>query len=72
MVLSALLSASKQDASKDDIVSPDHIFPLVAKNGGGCEKQGHTEATLDIIKITGTGEFGVLCELTKQDGTMMK
>ena len=70
--LTTILSASKKDASKDDIVSPGHVFPLIAKNGGVFERQGHTEATLDIIKIAGTGEFGVLCELTNQDGTMMK
>lgn len=70
--LTTILSASKKDASKDDIVSPDHVFPLIAKNGGVFERQGHTEVTLDIIKIAGTGEFGILCELTNQDGTMMK
>ena len=70
--LTTILCASKKDASKDDIVSPGHVFPLIAKNGGVFERQGHTEATIDIIKIAGTGEFGILCELTNQDGTMMK
>lgn len=70
--LTTILSASKKDASQNDIVSPGHIFPLIAKTGGVFERQGHTEATLDIIKIAGTGEFGVLCELTNKDGSMMK
>ncbi|MCD8554319.1 3,4-dihydroxy-2-butanone-4-phosphate synthase [Seleniivibrio sp.] len=54
------------------IASPGHVFPLVAREGGVFERDGHTEATIDMVKLAGYKPCGVLCELTNPDGTMMK
>jgi len=55
-----------------DLASPGHVFPLVARSGGVHERDGHTEATVDMMKLAGYQPCGVLCELTNPDGTMMK
>jgi len=55
-----------------DLASPGHVFPLVAREGGVHERDGHTEATVDMMKLAGYQPCGVLCELTSPDGTMMK
>ncbi|WP_277656910.1 3,4-dihydroxy-2-butanone-4-phosphate synthase [Seleniivibrio woodruffii] len=55
-----------------DLASPGHVFPLVAREGGVHERDGHTEATVDMMKLAGYQPCGVLCELTNPDGTMMK
>jgi len=54
------------------LASPGHVFPLVARGGGVFERGGHTEATIDMMKLAGYKPCGVLCELTNPDGTMMK
>lgn len=54
------------------LASPGHVFPLVARSGGVFERDGHTEATIDMMKLAGCKPCGVLCELTNPDGTMMK
>jgi 3,4-dihydroxy 2-butanone 4-phosphate synthase len=54
------------------LASPGHVFPLVAREGGVFERDGHTEATIDMMKLAGYKPCGVLCELTNPDGTMMK
>ena len=54
-----------------NIVSPGHIFPLKAREGGVLERPGHTEATIDLMRLAGLAPYGVLCELTNADGTMM-
>ncbi len=54
------------------LASPGHVFPLVARSGGVFERGGHTEATIDMMKLAGCKPCGVLCELTNPDGTMMK
>ncbi|PLX70130.1 MAG: 3,4-dihydroxy-2-butanone-4-phosphate synthase [Denitrovibrio sp.] len=59
-------------ATNANIASPGHVFPLVARAGGVLERDGHTEATIDLMKISGFKPAGVLCELTNPDGTMMK
>ncbi|WP_298694879.1 3,4-dihydroxy-2-butanone-4-phosphate synthase [uncultured Sulfuricurvum sp.] len=53
------------------IVSPGHVFPLRARDGGVLERPGHTEATVDLMRMAGLEPCGVLCELTNPDGTMM-
>lgn len=55
-----------------DIVTPGHIFPLVAKAGGVLERAGHTEATVDIARLAGLQPTGVLCEILNEDGTMAR
>jgi 3,4-dihydroxy 2-butanone 4-phosphate synthase/GTP cyclohydrolase II len=62
------------DASKgmDDIVSPGHIFPLVARDGGVLVRAGHTEASVDISRMAGLTPAAVICEIIKDDGEMAR
>lgn len=62
------------DASKgaDDIVSPGHVFPLVARDGGVLVRAGHTEAAVDISRLAGLNPSGVICEVMSADGTMAR
>ncbi|MDZ4053287.1 MAG: 3,4-dihydroxy-2-butanone-4-phosphate synthase [Phenylobacterium sp.] len=56
----------------DDIVSPGHVFPLVAKPGGVLVRAGHTEAAVDISRLAGLNPAGVICEIMRDDGTMAR
>jgi 3,4-dihydroxy 2-butanone 4-phosphate synthase/GTP cyclohydrolase II len=56
----------------DDIVSPGHIFPLVAKEGGVLVRTGHTEAAVDISRMAGLTPAGVICEVMNDDGSMAR
>ncbi|WP_374655858.1 3,4-dihydroxy-2-butanone-4-phosphate synthase [Phenylobacterium sp.] len=58
--------------SADDIVSPGHVFPLVAKDGGVLVRAGHTEAAVDISRMAGLNPAGVICEIMKDDGSMAR
>ena len=62
------------DATKgaDDIVSPGHVFPLVARPGGVLVRTGHTEASVDIARLAGLYPAGVICEIMNDDGTMAR
>lgn len=55
-----------------DFRRPGHLFPLVAKSGGVIERPGHTEATVDLMKLAGLKECGLCCEIMSEDGTMMR
>ncbi|HYR66802.1 MAG TPA: 3,4-dihydroxy-2-butanone-4-phosphate synthase, partial [Reyranella sp.] len=55
-----------------DIVSPGHVFPLVARDGGVLVRTGHTEAAVDIARLAGLNPSGVICEIMKDDGTMAR
>ena len=57
---------------KKDIVSPGHVFPLVAKNGGVLERAGHTEASVDISKLSNLNPSSVICEVMNEDGRMAR
>ena len=57
---------------KDDIVSPGHIFPVMAWAGGVLERAGHTEAAVDISRIAGLNPSAVICEIMNEDGTMAR
>tara|TARA_A100001015_G_scaffold177204_1_gene197074 strand:+ start:962 stop:2017 length:1056 start_codon:yes stop_codon:yes gene_type:complete len=57
---------------KSDIVSPGHVFPLVAKNGGVLERAGHTEASVDISKLSNLNPSSVICEIMNEDGRMAR
>jgi 3,4-dihydroxy 2-butanone 4-phosphate synthase len=65
-------AAVADDAKPGDLVRPGHVFPLRARPGGVLERQGHTEATVDLVRLAGLKPYGVLCELTNPDGTMAR
>ena len=60
------------DKGADDIVSPGHIFPLVARDGGVLVRAGHTEAAVDFSRLAGLIPGGVICEIMNDDGTMAR
>ena len=62
------------DATKgpNDIVTPGHVFPLVARHGGALVRAGHTEASVDIARLAGLTPAGVICEIMNDDGTMAR
>lgn len=60
------------DVSIHDFNQPGHIFPLIAKQNGVLERVGHTEACVDLAKLCGASETGVICEIIKDDGTMAR
>ena len=62
------------DSSKgpDHIVTPGHVFPLVARDGGVLVRAGHTEAAVDVARLAGLNPSGVICEIMKDDGTMAR
>ena len=64
--------ALRSTLERSEIVSPGHVFPLVAKKGGTLERDGHTEAAIDLARLAGLQPAGVLCELMNPDGTMAK
>lgn len=64
-------AAINPSALAEDLVYPGHVFPLVARQGGVLTRAGHTESSVDLVKLAGLGEAAVLCELTNPDGTMM-
>lgn len=55
-----------------DFTRPGHIFPLIAKDGGVLERQGHTEAAVDFSKLAGMAPVGVICEIMNEDGSMSR
>ena len=59
-------------AKPDELVKPGHIFPLIAKDGGTLIRTGHTEGSVDICRLAGLSEAGVICEIIKEDGTMAR
>ena len=65
-------TAIKNNVSSKDIVSPGHVFPLVSKNGGVLVRAGHTEASVDISRLSNCGQAGVICEIMNDDGSMAK
>lgn len=67
-----IAAATAEDAQPSDIVSPGHVFPLVARDGGVLVRSGHTEAAVDISRLAGVGEAGVICEIMNPDGTMAR
>src|SRR5690606_24835703 len=55
-----------------DFVRPGHVFPLIARQGGVLMRSGHTEACIDLCRLAGLPEVGVLSELMNDDGTVMR
>ena len=64
--------ALRTTLENSEIVSPGHIFPLIARAGGVLERQGHTEAAVDLAALAGLAPAGVLCELMNPDGSMAR
>ena len=64
--------ASKKNVNKKEIVSPGHVFPIIAKDGGVLVRAGHTEASVDISKLAKKNNSAVICEIMNENGTMAK
>ena len=64
--------ALRSTLERSEIVSPGHVFPLIARQGGTLERDGHTETAVDLPMLAGLQPAGVLCELMNPDGTMSK
>ncbi|HKY83180.1 MAG TPA: 3,4-dihydroxy-2-butanone-4-phosphate synthase [Sphingobium sp.] len=67
--ISVAIDGSK---GRQDIVTPGHVFPLVARDGGVLVRTGHTEAAVDVARLAGLNPSGVICEVMKDDGTMAR
>jgi len=65
-------TAIKKNASPKSIISPGHVFPLVSKNGGVLIRAGHTEASVDVSRLSKCGSSAVICEIMNDDGTMAR
>ena len=65
-------TAINSKVKKSEIVSPGHVFPLVARNGGVLERAGHTEASVDISKLSKLNPSSVICEVMNEDGRMAR
>ncbi|WP_444643126.1 bifunctional 3,4-dihydroxy-2-butanone-4-phosphate synthase/GTP cyclohydrolase II [Caproiciproducens sp. R1] len=66
------LKCVAEDAKPEDFRRPGHMFPLRAKRNGVLDRNGHTEATVDLMRLAGLKECGLCCEIMREDGTMMR
>lgn len=66
------LACVDEEAKPEDFRRPGHMFPLIAKKNGVLERDGHTEATIDLCRLAGLKECGLCCEIMREDGTMMR
>ena len=66
------LKCVEEDARPEDFRRPGHMFPLLAKENGVLERNGHTEATVDLLRLAGLKQCGLCCEIMREDGTMMR
>lgn len=66
------LHLADPNSKASDFRKPGHMFPLIAKEGGVLERPGHTEATVDLMRLSGLKECGVCCEIIREDGKMMR
>lgn len=67
-----MMKCADKDSKPEDFRRPGHVFPLISKPGGVLEREGHTEATIDLVRLAGLTECGVCCEIMDDDGTMMR
>ncbi len=67
-----LQGLANPETRPSDLARPGHIFPLRARNGGVLERPGHTEAAVDLGRLSGRSEVGALCEIVNDDGTMAR
>ena len=70
--LTTVRAAIADGAAPDDLARPGHVFPLVARENGVLSRRGHTEGSVDLVKLAGLQPFAVLCELMNADGTMAR
>ncbi|MDH3282953.1 MAG: 3,4-dihydroxy-2-butanone-4-phosphate synthase, partial [Gammaproteobacteria bacterium] len=70
--LTTVRAAVNPDATPKDIISPGHVFPLMARPGGVLTRAGHTEAGVDLARLAGLQPASVICEVLKPDGTMAR
>ena len=70
--VTTIKTAIAENALAEHIASPGHVFPLIARKGGVFERRGHTEGSVDLVKMADLGDDAVLCELTNEDGTMAR
>jgi 3,4-dihydroxy 2-butanone 4-phosphate synthase len=70
--VTTIRTAVAENAEASHIASPGHVFPLIAKKEGVFERRGHTEGSVDLVKLANLGDDAVLCELTNEDGTMAR
>jgi 3,4-dihydroxy 2-butanone 4-phosphate synthase len=70
--VTTIQAAIADDAAPGDLVSPGHVFPLRAQAGGVLERAGHTEGSVDLVRMAGLKPAAVLCELMNPDGTMAR
>lgn len=66
------MACAAEGARPEDFRRPGHMFPLLAKKNGVLEREGHTEATVDLCRLAGLKECGLCCEIMREDGTMMR
>jgi len=67
-----IVTAGHSEAQPSDIVTPGHIFPIVAREGGVLVRPGHTEAAVDFVRLAGCHPVAVLIEILNEDGTMAR
>lgn len=70
--VTTILTAVKEGCKPEEICRPGHVFPLCARPNGVLTRRGHTEGTVDLMRLAGYKPAGVLCELTNPDGTMAR
>lgn len=70
--IQTIKTAIAPNAKPEDLSHPGHVFPLQAKKNGVLERKGHTEGSVDLVKLAGLGDTAVLCELTNEDGAMAR
>lgn len=70
--IQTIKTAIAPNAKPEDLSHPGHVFPLQAQKNGVLERRGHTEGSVDLVKLAGLGDTAVLCELTNEDGTMAR
>lgn len=70
--ITTIRTACHHEALPEQLARPGHVFPLVAKKRGVLDRQGHTEASVDLVRLAGFGPMAVLCELTNEDGSMAR
>lgn len=66
------MKCAEENAGPEDFRRPGHMFPLMARKNGVLERNGHTEATVDLLRLAGLKECGLCCEIMREDGTMMR
>lgn len=70
--VTTIKAAANPDAKPTDLLRPGHVYPLRARADGVLERRGHTECTVDLMRLAGLNPCGVLCEVMNPDGTMMR